>query len=43
MAWDPLYDKVKHHLETIYADVSLDVSYDTLTEQLLAAIGIASS
>ena len=43
MAWEPLYDKVKHHLETIYADVSLDVSYDTLTEQLLAAIGIASS
>jgi sucrose phosphorylase len=43
MAWDPLYDKVKHHLETIYADVPLNVSYDTLTEQLLAAIGIASS
>ncbi|AUC88466.1 MULTISPECIES: sugar phosphorylase [Alteromonas] len=43
MAWDPLHDKVKHHLETIYADVSLDVSYDTLATQLLAAIGIASS
>jgi len=38
MAWDHLHDKVKHHLESIYADVSLDVSYETLS--LITIIGM---
>ncbi|GMM70777.1 glucosylglycerate phosphorylase [Alteromonas gracilis] len=40
MAWEHLHDKVKHHLESIYADVALDVSYETLATQLLNTIGI---
>ncbi len=40
MAWEHLHDKVKHHLESIYADVELDVSYETLATQLLNTIGI---
>ena len=40
MAWDHLHDKVKHHLESIYADVSLDVSYETLATELMNTIGI---
>jgi sucrose phosphorylase len=40
MAWDQLHDKVKHHLESIYADVTLDVSYETLATELMNTIGI---
>ncbi|MDY6977708.1 MAG: sugar phosphorylase [Pseudomonadota bacterium] len=40
MAWDHLHDKVKHHLESIYADVALDVSYETLATELMNTIGI---
>lgn len=40
MAWDLLHDKVKHHLESIYADVALDVSYETLATELMNTIGI---
>ena len=40
MAWDQLHDKVKHHLESIYADVKLDVSYETLATELMNTIGI---
>ena len=40
MAWDHLHDKVKHHLESIYADVALDVSYETLATDLMNTIGI---
>ena len=40
MAWDHLHDKVKHHLESIYADVTLDVSYETLATELMNTIGI---
>ena len=42
MAWDLLHDKVKHHLESIYADVALDVSYETLATDLMNTIGIKS-
>ncbi|WP_412727656.1 sugar phosphorylase [Alteromonas sp. D210916BOD_24] len=42
MTWDVLHDKVKHHLESIYADVPLAESYDSLATQLLNAIGIQS-
>ncbi|MHC6648193.1 sugar phosphorylase [Alteromonas sp. HB246098] len=40
MAWEHLHDKVKHHLESIYADVALDVSYETLATELMNTIGI---
>lgn len=40
MAWEHLHDKVKHHLESIYADVALDVSYETLATDLMNTIGI---
>lgn len=40
MAWDQLHDKVKHHLESIYADVALDISYETLATELMNTIGI---
>ena len=40
MAWDQLHDKVKHHLESIYADVTLDVSYETLATDLMNTIGL---
>ncbi|BCO19000.1 sucrose phosphorylase [Alteromonas sp. KC3] len=42
MAWDLLHDKVKHHLESIYADVALNVSYETLATDLMNTIGIKS-
>ena len=40
MAWDQLHDKVKHHLESIYTDVTLDVSYETLATALMNTIGL---
>ena len=40
MTWNILHDKVKHHLESIYADVALDVSYETLATELMNTIGI---
>ena len=40
MAWEHLHDKVKHHLESIYADVALDVSYEPLATELMNTIGI---
>ncbi|WP_334015943.1 sugar phosphorylase [Alteromonas sp. S167] len=40
MAWTLLHDKVKHHLESIYADVALSVSYDALATELMHTIGL---
>lgn len=40
--WDYLKDKIKHHLEFIYADVELDTELDTLTTKLMNEIGLES-
>ena len=42
MAWDLLHERVVHHLESIYADVALDTSYEALATDLLNTIGIQS-
>ena len=42
MTWQTLHDKVRHHLEFIYADVALDQSLDTLATSLLHTMRIMS-
>ena len=40
MTWNILHDKVKHHLEFIYADVDLPLTIDQLAVSLMKTIGI---
>lgn len=40
MTWTILHDKVKHHLEFIYADVNLPLTIDQLAVSLMKTIGI---
>ena len=40
MTWQVLHDKVKHHLEYIYADVPLEHSLESLTMSLMETMGI---
>lgn len=42
MPWQTLHEKVKHHLETIYTDVDIELSYQVLATELLHSIGIKS-
>lgn len=43
MTWQVLHDKVKHHLEYIYADVPLEQSLESLSLSLLETMGIKSA
>ena len=42
MTWHILHDKVRHHLEVIYADVPLNQSFDTLATSLMHTMRIRS-
>eukprot|EP01093_Parvamoeba_rugata_P003362 TRINITY_DN143_c0_g1_i6.p1 TRINITY_DN143_c0_g1~~TRINITY_DN143_c0_g1_i6.p1 ORF type:complete len:585 (-),score=96.08 TRINITY_DN143_c0_g1_i6:147-1901(-) len=43
MTWQVLHDKVKHHLEYIYADVPLEQSLESLALSLMETMGIKSA
>ncbi|MBU3022780.1 sugar phosphorylase [Aestuariibacter sp. A3R04] len=40
--WDLLHEKVSHHLQAIYADITLDIGIGDLASQLLATMGLHS-
>ena len=40
--WNSLHDKVTHHLQTIYANVSLEKSVSELATELIESMGLAN-